>query len=164
MGNNKVTLNGSRLFDYLVAVPGISGTAPRGFGMGNPARPFLEVEAPAKAPEPDLKSILKRGFTGGATAKTSHKVGGWIFSLVFLVFATIPLSIPLTFFAVSGYRAFVSLKDVEEMPLETEAMDWSKLKGSPATGGEKSEIKAPSKEEKRAGRKRPPSPTDSEQK
>jgi hypothetical protein len=131
--------------------------------MGNPARPFLEVEAPAKAPEPDLKSILKRGFTGGATAKTSHKVGGWIFSLVFLVFATIPLSIPLIFFAVSGYRAFLSLKDVEEIPLETEAMDWSKFKEA-VEPGEKGETKAPPKEEKRASRKRPPSPTDSEQK
>jgi hypothetical protein len=163
MGNNKVTLHGSRLFDYVAGVPGISGTAPRGFGMGNPARPFLEVEAPAKAPEPDLKSILKRGFTGGATAKTSHKVGGWIFSLVFLVFATIPLSIPLIFFAVSGYRAFLSLKDVEEIPLETEAMDWSKFKEA-VEPGEKGETKAPPKEEKRASRKRPPSPTDSEQK
>ncbi|MDP2894978.1 MAG: hypothetical protein Q8Q12_00290 [bacterium] len=164
MGNNKVTLHGSRLFDYVAGVPGISGTAPRGFGMSNPTRPFLEVEAPAKAAKPDLKSILKRGLAGGATAKTSHKVGGWIFSFVFLVFATIPLSIPLVFFGVSGYRAFVSLKDVEEIPLETEAMDWSKLKGSPATGGEKGETKAPPKEEKRASRKRPPSSAESEEK
>jgi hypothetical protein len=163
MGNNKVTLNGSRLFEYVAAVPGISGTAPRGFGLRNPALPFLTVEAPAKAPEPDVKSILRRGFAGGATAKTTHKVGGWIFSFVLLVFATIPLSIPLIFFALSGYRAFVSLKDADEIPLETEALDLAKLKETAEPAG-KAEMKAPPREEKRASRKRASSSSDSEQK
>jgi hypothetical protein len=174
MGNNKVTLHGSRLFEYLAGVPGISGTAPRGFRMSNPARPFLEVRTPQKAAEPDVKSILKRGLGGGATSKVkvTQRVGGWIFSFVFLVFATIPLSIPLIFFAVSGYRAFLSFKDAEEIPLDTEAMDWSHIKetaeeitgkkAEPTTAQGQKE--APPKGSTRASRKRPASPTNSEQK
>ncbi len=120
MGNNRVTLRGSPLFNYVAGVPGISGTAPRGFGVENPASSFMEAGRKSpEPPEPDIKAILRRGLTGGSVSrvKASQKVGGWIFSIVFLAFAAIPCSIPLLFFALSGYRTFMSFKDSEELPL-----------------------------------------------
>ncbi len=131
MGDNALTLRGSRLFGYLAGVPGIFGTAPRGFALQSPASSFQEqaaripIAVPAeKLPERDLRSVLRRGLTGeaarpAAVRKATHKVGGWIFSVVFIVAATVPCSIPLLFLALSGYRTFMSFKDSEEIPLET---------------------------------------------
>jgi len=105
---NKTTFHGSELFDYVSGVPGIVGTAPRGLAVQDPIRPFREV-----APIPP---------TG------TRFVGGLIFSLVFIVVSVILFSLPLLFFALSGYCAYMSFKDAPEIPLRTEAVDWSAIK------------------------------------
>jgi len=108
MGNNRVTLVGSPLFEWLGGVPGIRGTAPRGLGVENPASPF-RYAVPFRP--------------GGA-----RRVGGWIFSVIFIVAAVIPLSLPFLFLALSGYCAYLSFKDAPELPLRTEAVDWAEIK------------------------------------
>jgi len=108
MGDNSVTLRGSVLLDYVAGVPGIRGTAPSGFNVQNPAAPFLNVSL-----------LLPRG---------TRFVGGLVFSLVLIVVAVIIFSLPLLFFALSGYCAYQSFKDAPELVLKTEAVDWSGIK------------------------------------
>jgi len=108
MGANTATLYGSALFGQLEGVPGLSGTAPRGFGADNPLVPFRLV-----AP------FSPRG---------TRAVGGWIFSFILIVVATVLFSVPFIFFASSGYFAYASLKDAPEIPLKTEELDLSAIK------------------------------------
>ncbi len=108
MGNNRVTLRGSALLEYIAGVPGIRGTAPRGFNVQNPASPFLEVSP-----------FRPRG---------TRFVGGLVFSLVLIVVSVILFSVPFLFFTLSGYCAYATFKDAPELPLRTEAVDWSEIK------------------------------------
>lgn len=139
MGKNRATLRGCRLLEYVAGVPGISGAAPRGFSVQNPALPFQDASYTASAR--DYKRImvpfsrLMRGERTGAgllppgfRMKATQKVGGWIFSLVLIVVSVIIFSLPLLFFALSGYCAYLSFKDAPELPLRTEAVDWSEIK------------------------------------
>jgi hypothetical protein len=123
MGNNRLTLRGSQLFDYVAGVPGVSGTALRGFSVDNPTGPFVQKAwgLPAEA---------GRMFFGVETPrlKATQKVGGWIFSLELLVLSAILFSLPLLFFSLSGYNTYLSLQGKPEIPLKTEAVDWSEIK------------------------------------
>ncbi len=108
MGNNTQTLRGSVLLEYVSGVPGMSGASPLGFGLRNPAAPFLRVSL-----------FRPRG---------TRFVGGLIFSLVLIVASVIIFSLPCLLFALSGYCAYQSLKDAPELPLRTEAVDWQEIK------------------------------------
>lgn len=108
MGNNKATLRGSALLEYVVGVPGTVGTAPSGFGVRNPAAPFLRASL-----------FRPRG---------TRFVGGLVFSLVLIVASVIIFSLPYLFFALSGYCAYLSLKDAPELALRTEAAVLSEIK------------------------------------
>jgi len=113
MGNNAATLKGSDLFEYISGIPGLEGTAPGGFAVKNPAFSFMQK---------GWQTVAMRGI------KATHKVGGWIFSIIFIVASSVVFSLPLLFFAISGYYTFLGLKEAPEMPLRTEAVDWSAIK------------------------------------
>ncbi len=125
MGNNRATLVGSPVFDWLAGVPGIRGTAPRGLAVENPAASF--------------RHTLALRPTG------ARRVGGWIFSVIFIVVAVIPLSLPFLFLALSGYCAYLSFKDAPELPLRTEAVDWSGIKETAQEIAGKRKSKSPEK-------------------
>lgn len=113
MGRNAATLKGSDLFEYISGIPGLEGTAPGEFAVKNPAFSFMQK---------GWQSVAFRDI------KATHKVGGWIFSIIFIVASSVIFSLPLLFFAISGYHAFLALKEAPEMPLRTEAVDWSAIK------------------------------------
>ena len=116
MGKNAATLCGSALFDYASGIPGLAGTAPSGFAAKNPASPFV-----AKGVQTLQNYLMFR-------PRATQRVGGWIFSIIFIVAASVLFSLPLLFFAISGYYTFLALKEEPEMPLRTEAVDWSAIK------------------------------------
>ncbi len=116
MGNNAATLKGSDLFECISGIPGLEGTAPGGFAVKNPASPLV-----AKGVQTLQNYLMFR-------PRATQRVGGWIFSIIFIVASSVVFSLPLLFFAISGYYTFLSLKDAPEMPLRTEAVDWSAIK------------------------------------
>jgi len=108
MGDNAATLRGwEGLLKNVVGIPGVAGTAPEGLGVEDPFWPFRRL------------TILRPTGTRFA--------GALIFSIVLIVISTIILSVPLIFFALSGYYAYMSFKDAPELPLKVKA-DWSEIK------------------------------------
>ncbi len=146
MGKNKATLRGSSLFEYLAGIPGVTGTSPRGFSVVNPTSPFVDASytsqeryyvttmlPSARPPFVDTaigdqayREVARR--LKGLRMKATQKVGGWVFSVVLIVASSVVFTLPLLFFSLSGYYAYMSFKDSEEMPLRTEAVDWSEIK------------------------------------
>jgi hypothetical protein len=129
MGRNTETLYGSALLDHMEGVPGLEGTAPRGFGAQNPAGPFRSVAwtRTTRAAPQGLVGLLQ---AGGARLpiRGTRAVGGWIFSVIFIVLCTVIFSVVFILLSLSGYCAYVSLKDAPEMPLKTEELDLSAIK------------------------------------
>jgi hypothetical protein len=133
MGKNRATLRGSPLLEYVAGIPGTAGTAPRRFGVENPASPFQEasltaVEREFRGVAPVLRLMPGTAVEGGFRMKATQKVGGWIFSIILIVASSIIFSLPFLFFAMSGYCAYQSFKEAPELPLRTEAVDWSEIK------------------------------------
>ncbi len=116
MGKNAATLCGSSLFEYSSGVPGLAGTAPQGFAAKNPAYPFMGK---------GVQALLRYNMF---SPRATQKVGGWIFSIIFIVVSSLLFSLPLLFFALSGYFTFLALKGAPEIPLRTEEVDWSAIK------------------------------------
>ncbi len=131
MGNNRVTLRGSRLFDHAAGIPGMSGTAPHGFGVESPASPFRGAALGA-AQEALQRAVDILDIQGPAPfrMKATQKVGGWIFSIILIVVSTVVFSVPVLLFSLSGYCAYMSFKDAPEIPLKAEAVDWAAIKGT----------------------------------
>jgi hypothetical protein len=139
MGKNRATLRGSRLFEYVVGIPGIAGSAPRGLGVENPTLPFEDASYTGRdrlfkrtmIPFITLTGVPAEqmaAFPAGLKMKATQKVGGWIFSIVLIVVSVVLFAVPFLFFTLSGYCAYLSFKDAPELALRTEAVDWSEIK------------------------------------